>query len=101
MVDRYNYGSGFFPVGRPPVLDCLRELTLAFRDTDRIWTNSVTYRENGKGTLAGKAADQRTVTDLLDRMRRNPRFSDVKVLDIREADPKSREVSFSASFTFN
>ena len=101
VVDRFNYGSGFFAGARPPVLECLRELTLVFRDSDRLWTTSFKLGENGKGTLSGKAADQETVGNFLDRLRGNPRFSDVKVQDIREADARSREVTFSASFAFN
>jgi hypothetical protein len=100
VVDRFNYGSGFFPGARPPVLDGLRELTLSFRDSDQLWTTSFKISADGKGTLSGKAADQKTVGDLLDRMRGNPRFSDVKVQDIREADARSREVTFTANFVF-
>lgn len=101
VVDRFNYGSGFFPGARPPVIECLRELTLSFRDSDQLWTTSFKLSADGKGTFTGKAADQKTVGDLLDRMRNNPRFSDVKVQDIREADARSREVTFAANFVFN
>lgn len=98
-VDRLNYGRGFFET-RPPVLDCLKAMTGAFRDDDRIWATSFTLRDNGKGQLVGKAADRDTVLRIRDRLARTGHFSDVKVLDMREADARTHEVSFSASFTY-
>jgi hypothetical protein len=106
-VDRVTYGRGFFPPlpgqpgYRPPILDCLREITLAFRDDERIWANNFTLRESGKGgILAGRAADQKTVRDLSDRLRRNPHFVDVKLQDMREADTRSHEQTFTIAFEF-
>ena len=43
------------------MLEALREVTLAFRDDEQIWVTNFTFRENGKGTLIGKAADQKFV----------------------------------------
>jgi hypothetical protein len=98
-IDRLSYARGFYD-NRPPMLDGLRELTLAFRDDEKVWVNSFTLRENGKGQISGNAADQKTVLALLGRLSTNDRFSDVKMLDMREADARSREVSFSISFGF-
>jgi hypothetical protein len=100
MVSRVNYARGFFDA-RPPVLDCLRELTLAFRDDEPIWASSLTLRDSGRGQMAGRTTDQRLVLALLDRLKKNPRFADVKVLEIREAGGRVREWSFSMGFTFS
>jgi hypothetical protein len=99
-IDRLSYARGFFDT-RPPMLDGLRELTLAFRDDEKVWVNSFTLRENGKGQISGNAADQKTVLSLLARLSANDRFTDVKMLDLREADARSKEVSFSISFGLN
>lgn len=99
-IDRLRYGRGFF-VNRTPMLECLRELTNSFRDDERIWASSFTMRENGAGTLTGKAADQKTVLALLGRLQKSDRFRDAKLLDSRESDSRSRDVTYSISFTFN
>lgn len=99
-VDRLNYGRGFFEKNRPPVLECLREITAGFRDDDRIWTTAFTLRENGKGTLAGKSADRDTVLNIINRLQRNKRFTEVKLQDLREADQRTHEVAFSVTFTY-
>jgi hypothetical protein len=112
IVDRVDYTKGYFD-SRPPVLECLRELTLAFRDDERIWTTSVTLREEErrtdkekklppirKGQLQGKANDSAVVYTMLDRLRKNPKFQDVKLQKVADVGGKSREVTFSASFSF-
>jgi hypothetical protein len=58
-------------------------------------------RENGAGILTGKAADQKTVLSLLGRLQKSERFRDAKLLDSRESDSRSRDVTYSISFTFN
>jgi hypothetical protein len=102
VVDRLSIGRGYFvEASRPPMLDCLRELTSAFRDDEKLWATTITLQENGKGTLIGRAADQKTVLALLDRLKKNRHFSDVKLPGgMREADARTREVSFSMSFDF-
>ena len=99
-IDRLSYARGYFDT-RPPMLDGLRELALAFRDDEKVWVNSFTLRENGKGQISGSAADQKTVLALLARLGASDRFTDVKMLDMRESDARSKEVSFSISFGLN
>ncbi|MEA2733755.1 MAG: hypothetical protein QOE14_206 [Humisphaera sp.] len=100
-VERVKYGRGYFEA-RPPILDCLRELSLTFGETERIWVTNVTYRERNRFTITGKSADPKTPLAVADRMRANPRFSDVRMPGgIVEADARTREVTFSVSFQFN
>src|SRR5439155_26006219 len=77
LVDRVRYAQAYFD-SRPPVLECLREITLSLREEDRLWATSLTLRDDErradnkavigrKGTLQGKAADSGTVLTVLDR----------------------------------
>jgi hypothetical protein len=98
-VDNLRYARGFF-VSRTPVLDCMLELTHAFRDDERIWARNFSLRENGIGTLSGRASDQKTVLAMLGRLQKNEHFRDAKLLDSRESDSRSRDVTYSISFVY-
>jgi Tfp pilus assembly protein PilN len=100
-IDRLNFGRGFFPEGRSSAIDCLRELSLAFRADEKIWTTSFTFREGGKCNLTGKANDQKTILRVLEGLKQTGKFTDVKLLDMREADAKGTESTFSIGFTYN
>jgi len=84
----------------PRFLDCLRGLTLAFPAEGGIWATSLALREDMRGIVSGKAADERVVLEVLDALKRGDAFSDVKLLHMREAGMSSREVSFAVSFAF-
>jgi len=103
LNDKLSYGRGWFET-RPSMLECLREITRAFRDDEPIWVSSFTLRDNHKGTLKGRTADRKYVTDpqgLIDRLQKNKNFSDVRVQELREVGGTSRDVSFSLNFIFN
>ena len=85
----------------PPVLDCLAELSKAFNESDRAWVKTLVLPANGKGTINGQAADDAVVLAVVERIKKNPRFTDVKGPNTQQADPRSREVSFTVTFTFN
>lgn len=98
-IHRTNHARGYYEA-RPAVLDCLKELALAFGPADPIWATSVTLRENQRGQIQGRAADQRIVLTVRDRLMGHPRFADVQLQDLREAGGNSREIAFSISFRF-
>jgi hypothetical protein len=103
LTEKVSFGRGWFET-RPPMLDCLREITRAFRDEEPIWVSSFSLRDNHKGTLKGRTADRKYVTDpqgLIDRLQKNKNFSDVRVQELREVGGNSRDVSFSLNFIFN
>ncbi|HEX3358373.1 MAG TPA: PilN domain-containing protein [Tepidisphaeraceae bacterium] len=100
IVDRVNYMKGYFD-SRPPTLEALRELTQLLHDDDKLWVTTFSIHDNGKGSLAGKAADQNIVLQVVDRLKKNKKFSEVKLSDVHEADSRTHEWSFSLSFTFN
>jgi len=85
---------------RPQRLDCLRELTLAFPAEGGIWTTSLSMQEDMRGVVAGKATRESLVLDILDRLKANPQFCDVKPLYLRDAGRGGREVAFAMSFRF-
>lgn len=98
-IDRIDYGRGYFD-RRPPMMECLREVTMAFRGDSNIWATSFSARDNRKAQLIGKATDQRSVLSLLDRLKRNTRLTEVKLADLRDGTGRTREVTFSLSFEF-
>jgi hypothetical protein len=86
--------------GRPKVLDCLRELTLAFPTEGRIWVTSLAMREDMRGIISGKSVDEKSVLEVLDTLKGNEVFSDVLMLYMRDTGRSSQEVSFAINFTF-
>jgi hypothetical protein len=98
-VDRLKYARGFFET-RPPVLDCLAELSRAFGESDRAWVKTLVLPANGKGTITGQAADDAVILAVVERIKKNPKFTDVKGPNTQQADQRTREVSFTVTFTF-
>ncbi|MHB1155587.1 MAG: hypothetical protein ACYC26_01980 [Phycisphaerales bacterium] len=99
-IARFNYGRRYFEM-RPPVLDCLKEITQTFRDGEPIWVTTFTMRDTGKGRMQGKSTEQRVILAVLDRLRSNANFSDVQLQDMREGSGREREVMFSISLTYH
>jgi hypothetical protein len=98
-VERVNVGRGWFEA-RPPILECLREVTLAFRDDEQIFVTNFTLRDTGVGQLSGKSSDDKFVLGVLNRLKNNPLFADVSFQSTQESGGNSRDVSFSLKFTF-
>lgn len=87
--------------GRPPVLDVLRDVTAAFPDESQpVYVTTFTFSENGRGTIAGKAATWDSVGIIGSRMTLNPNFADVRLPDQRTAGGTSNELSFSIAFQY-
>lgn len=88
------------PDSRPSYLECLRQISLALPQRAAVWANSLAMRDDLSGTFAGKAQDERTVLELMDRLKATGAFADVKLLYLRQADRRSREVAFAVNFVF-
>ena len=107
---------------RPRLLDGLREITQAFPEEGRIWATSVVLREDMQGSpnarapkadtpalgtpypvggpqllLSGKSVSESAALEVLDRLKANPRLTQIKPLYIRRSGGASREVSFAVS----
>jgi hypothetical protein len=105
--ERLDYGLGFFDK-RSPMLECLREVSLAFPLEEQIFVTSFTVREDKDqrkakyvrhGTLIGKALYQKSASDVADRLRQNPKFADV-THQFQDSGGRTREVNFTINFTF-
>jgi hypothetical protein len=86
---------------RPHPLDLLKRVTLGFPEEGVVWAISFSAAEGRKGTLSGKAVDQKSVLAVLDRLKADRSLSDVKLSDMREAGSGSKVVSFSLTFTYS
>lgn len=99
-IARTGFGRGFYE-GRPPVLDCLREVTLAFGEDPKVWATGVSFRAGAKGQLTGAATDQQAALALLERIKANGHFDDVTLIDLRDAAAaREREVGFTITFVY-
>lgn len=98
-LDRLGYGRRYFDQ-RPAVLDFMADVAKAFGRDSSIWATNVSFNENGKGTIHGKASSQSAALALRDRLEKDPHFSNLQLLDLRESTGTSRDVSFSMSFVY-
>ena len=99
MVDRISY-AGSWTSQKPVFLACLRELTLAFPESSRIWATSLGLSENAEGSLVGRAVDEESFYEVLEKMKQNKAFSGVMMMHLRDAGSDSREKEFAVTFKF-
>jgi hypothetical protein len=98
---------------RLPFLDCLREVTLAFPERGTVWATSLAmqqYRESAgsdkavhgsmQGSVIGKATDEQSALQVLDRLKASRALADVETLYLRRAQAGSSDVAFSITFTY-
>ncbi len=100
LVDKVSYARGYYDL-RPSSLECLRQFTLMFHDDEKIWVNNFNLKDDGKGSMLGKASDQETALKLIERLKKNPKFSNLEHLDVHEVDARTHEWQFSFNFTYN
>lgn len=117
MIDRFNYTRTYFEA-RPPYLDCLAELSKEFPVGERIWITSVTIRDDErktdnkgqqirKGTLQGRAADQKEILNLVERLKANSKFGEVgtqlswtNAAQKTSTGQKINELNFTMTFNY-
>ncbi len=87
--------------GSPQLLACFSALTNVFPADHSIYATSLMLRHARPDQLTGKANRERQVLDLRDRMNAALGFTDVSVVDVREAGPTSRQYEFSIAFKFS
>ncbi|MCY2927732.1 MAG: hypothetical protein NT031_20290, partial [Planctomycetota bacterium] len=93
-IERTRFVRGWFDQ-RPPILDALRAVTLAFPE-DRIWATRLEVREDLTVSLTGKAAGKETVLVLVDRLNAGPAMK-AEAQYIRQAGQNTQDVSFVIS----
>ncbi len=99
IVDRGSYARSWTS-SDPRFLNCLRELTTAFPDEPSVWATSLAFNESGTGLLVGKTTSESSFYEVLDKIKENKAFSDVKMIHIRYAGRDSREKEFAVNFKF-
>ena len=82
---------------RPAMLDCLRDVSQAMPEAadGSVWITSLVLRDDLSGTLSGKAQDETSAMELVNRLRGSGRFTDVRLLHLRQTDRTSKMVSFA------
>jgi len=99
MVDRISYATGWTS-RKPEFLECIRQLTLAFPESPRVWATSLALSEQAEGSLVGKAVDEASFYEVLDKIKQNSVFSGVMVMHVRNAGGSSMEKEFAVTFKF-
>jgi hypothetical protein len=99
MSEKINIARGWFEA-RPPMLECLREVTMEFGVNDPMYVTNFNLDDKGKGNIAGRSSDSKAGLDLVARLNKNRSFADVKQVESRDAGNNSREWHFRISFTF-
>ena len=99
MVDRISF-AGSWTSRKPQFLECLRQLTLAFPESPRVWATSLALREPAEGSLVGKAVDEASFSEVLDNIKLDSAFSGVMMMHLRDAGGSSMEKEFVVTFKF-
>ncbi len=98
VVDRISYAKSWTSQ-QPVFLNCLRELTLTFPEEPMIWATNLRLSENA-GALVGKAVDEESFYQVLDKIKQHGAFSNVQMIHIRNAGRASAEKEFAVNFEF-
>lgn len=99
LKERLSYASSWTSQD-PRFLECLRQLTLAFPESPRVWATSLALSETSEGSLIGRAVDEQSFYEVLNNIKGNAAFSDVMMMYLRDAGGNSREKAFAVTFKF-
>ena len=99
VVDRISY-AGSWTSQEPIFLNCLRELTLTFPEEPLVWATNLRLSENAGAALVGKAVDEKSFYEVLDKIKEQKAFSNVQMIHIRDAERDSKEKEFAVHFEF-
>ena len=82
---------------KPVYLNILKELTFAFPEEGSIWLTSLASDRKMNNVITGYAVEEKIVLDVLDEIKKNPKFKDIRIVYIR----KSGQTDNTAAFAFN
>ncbi|XAM00279.1 hypothetical protein OT109_02600 [Phycisphaeraceae bacterium D3-23] len=91
--------TGWFD-NRPPLLDCLLELTHTFPTRGRIWVTGLTLDENASGVLNCRADDEETMWRYLRAMKDSEALTDVVLRQQNTAGRSDADLVFEVTFTY-
>ena len=99
-VARIGFGKTFFET-RPPVLDALADVARVMGREEPVWLTNLAIRDANRVQVQGRAADQRSVLSLRDRLVAEPAFDAVQLTDLREGGGgESGNLTFSLTFAY-
>ncbi|MFO7959089.1 MAG: hypothetical protein R6X33_18545 [Candidatus Brocadiia bacterium] len=113
VVETVDTARGWYD-RRPPFLDCLVALTLTFPEEGSIWATNLAIQEDAmnesgvseqgegmRGVLSGKATSEQSVLDVLENVKGPGKFSQVRLLYIRETRGAAGDIAFSVAFSYS
>ncbi|MGC4034216.1 MAG: hypothetical protein QM754_21260 [Tepidisphaeraceae bacterium] len=81
-IDQITYGRTFFDT-RPNMLECVKQIALAFNYDEQIWLNSIDMKLDGRCSIVGRSVDRQNDLSLINALRArlaaNPSFKNVSV----------------------
>jgi hypothetical protein len=99
VVDRITYATSWTSQ-EPVFLDCLRELTLTFPEEPTIWATNLRISESAGAALVGKADDEASFYEVLDKIKQHDAFLNVQMIHLRNVGRDLREKEFAVNFEF-
>ncbi len=99
LVERYTYARSWTSQ-KPVFLDCWRQLTETFPEEGTIWATSLALTDESDGSLVGRAINEPSVLDVIEKIKHNENFSDVQTIHIRGVGGSSNEKEFVVKFKF-
>lgn len=98
MIQRVGHARQWF--ARQPVhLENLRELTLAFPRSSDIWLTSLAVDASQNQVIAGRANSEDAILDVVDKLKANERFKDIKLMYIRKMGKSTDVMTFAINFS--
>ena len=99
VVDRITYATSWTSQ-EPVFLNCLRELTLTFPEEPTIWATNLRLSENAGAALVGKAVDEESFYEVLDKIKQHEAFFNVQMIHLRNVGRDLSEKEFAVNFEF-
>ena len=97
MIDQVVYAGQWFRQ-KPVHLENLRELTLAFPRSSDIWLTSLAVDASLNQVISGRATNEEAILDVVDKLKANPVFKDIKLLYIRKMGQNTDVMTFAINF---
>jgi hypothetical protein len=99
VVDRLSYAASWTSQ-EPVFLNFLRELTLTFPEEPTIWATNLRLSEDAGAALVGKAVDEESFYEVLDKIKQHETFFNVQMIHLRNVGRDLREKEFAVNFEF-
>lgn len=97
MIEQVTRVRPWF-MDQPVHLEQLRELTLAFPQSSSIWLTSLAVDESLNQIITGRAVSEEAILDVVDTLKANPLFGDIKLLYIRKMGKETNVMTFAINF---